>query len=35
MSDKYDDIKEYISKNRINLKKMSDLARIVNYYNRI
>ena len=27
--------KEYISKNRINLKKMSDLARIVNYYNRI
>ena len=35
MSDKYDDIKEYVSKNRINLKKMSDLARIVNYYNKI
>ena len=35
MQDKYDEIKKYVSDNRINLKKMSDLARIVNYYNRI
>jgi len=35
MDDKFSEIKEYISKNRINLKKMSDLARIVNYYNKI
>ena len=35
MSDKYDDVKEYVSKNRINLKKMTDLARIVNYNNKI
>ena len=35
MNDKFSDIKEYVIKNRINLKKMSDLARIVNYYNRI
>ncbi len=35
MNDKFSDIKDYVNKNRINLKKMSDLARIVNYYNRI
>tara|TARA_B100000579_G_scaffold436587_1_gene462994 strand:+ start:10610 stop:11236 length:627 start_codon:yes stop_codon:yes gene_type:complete len=35
MNDEYDKIRDYISRNRINLKKMSDLARIVNYYNKI
>ncbi len=35
MNDKSSHIKDYVNKNRINLKKMSDLARIVNYYNRI
>ena len=33
MQDKYSVIKEYISKNKISLKKMSDIARLVNYYN--
>ncbi len=35
MNDKYSLMKEYISKNKISLKKMSDLARVVNYYNLI
>ena len=33
MQDKYSVMKEYISKNKISLKKMSDIARVVNYYN--
>ena len=33
MQDKYSVMKEYISKNKISLKKMSDIARLVNYYN--
>ena len=33
MEDKYTVMKEYISKNKISLKKMSDIARVVNYYN--
>ena len=33
MEDKYNIMKEYISKNKISLKKMSDIARVVNYYN--
>ena len=35
MEDKYDEIKKYMSDKKINLKKMSDLAKIVNYYNLI
>ena len=33
MEDKYTVMKEYISKNKISLKKMNDIARVVNYYN--
>ena len=33
MEDKYTVMKEYISKTKISLKKMSDIARVVNYYN--
>ena len=35
MDDKYEEIKLYISKNKINLKRMADLARIVSFYNKI
>ena len=35
MNDKEDEIKKYMSDNRLNLKKMRDLARVVSYYNRI
>ncbi len=35
MNDKEDEIKKYMSDNRLNLKKMKDLARVVSYYNRI
>lgn len=35
MNDKYEKVKKYISSNKINLKRMSDLARVVSYYNQI
>ena len=35
MSDKIEPMKTYFSKNRINLKKMSDLAKVITYYNKI
>ena len=35
MKDKNDMIKAYFTKNRLNLKKMSHLAKIINYYNAI
>ncbi|MEC7259924.1 MAG: hypothetical protein VXU52_00290, partial [Bacteroidota bacterium] len=35
MKDKDDMIKAYFTKNRLNLKKMSHLAKIINYYNAI
>ena len=35
MKDKNDMIKAYFTKNRLNLKKMSHLAQIINYYNAI
>ena len=35
MSDKTESMKTYFNKNRINLKKMSDLAKVISYYNRI
>ena len=35
MKDKDDMIKAYFTKNRLNLKKMSHLAQIINYYNAI
>ena len=34
MKDKNDMIKAYFTKNRLNLKKMSHLAKIINYYKR-
>ena len=35
MNDKYEKVKKYISSNKINLKRMSDLARVISYYNQI
>ena len=35
MSDKNELMKTYFNKNRIILKKMSDLAKVINYYNKI
>ena len=33
MNDKIDIIKLYISKNKLKIKKMSDLVKVVAYYN--
>ena len=35
MNDQYQKVKSYISNNKINLKRMSDLARVVSFYNQI
>jgi len=35
MNDQYEKVKSYISNNKINLKRMSDLARVVSFYNQI
>ena len=35
MNDQYEKVKIYISNNKINLKRMSDLARVVSFYNQI
>ncbi len=35
MNEQYHKVKSYISNNKINLKRMSDLARVVSFYNQI